>query len=108
MRRMELLQGMRSPLRGYRSGPSGVSRLRPRQGSAFVPLTENLADAFCVQEGRAVNNDNTVRYRTLNLQIPEDEHRHCYVKAKGPWVYGQHWLVDHNPTGPTAATEAVN
>ncbi len=73
-----------------------------------MPLTGNLADALCVQEGRAVNNDNTVRYKTLTLQIPEDEHRRRYAKAKGLWVYGQHWLVDHSPTGSTTATESVN
>ncbi len=52
------------------------------EGSAFVPFAGNLADTLCVQEERTVNNDNTVRYKTLNLQIPEDKHRHHYVKAK--------------------------
>ena len=28
--------------------------------------------------------------------------------ATGPWNCGQHWHVDHNPTGLAAATEAVN
>ena len=29
-----------------------------------------------------VGNDNTVRYRGRVLQIPEDRHRHHYVKAR--------------------------
>jgi hypothetical protein len=29
-----------------------------------------------------VGNDNTVRYKNLVLQIPEDKHRHHYVKAR--------------------------
>ncbi len=52
------------------------------EGSAFVPFAGNLADTLCVQEDRTVNNDNTVRYKNLSLQIPEDRHRRHYVKAK--------------------------
>ncbi len=52
------------------------------QGSAFVPFAGNLADTLCIQEDRTVNNDNTVRYKNLSLQIPEDRHRRHYVKAK--------------------------
>ncbi len=51
-------------------------------GSAFVPFAGNLDDILCVQEERTVGNDNTVRYKGLQLQIPEDKHRHHYVKAK--------------------------
>ena len=51
-------------------------------GSAFVPFAGNLDDILCVQEARTVAGDNTVRYRRLSLQIPEDRHRHHYVKAK--------------------------
>ena len=49
---------------------------------AFVPFAGNLDDILCVQEERTVNNDNTVRYKGLALQIPEDRHRHHYVKAR--------------------------
>ena len=52
------------------------------EGSAFVPFAGNLADTLCVQEDRTVNNDNTVRYKNLSLQIPEDRHRRHYVKAR--------------------------
>ncbi len=51
-------------------------------GSAFVPFTGNLKDTLCIQEERVVGNDNTVRYKKLILQIPENKHRHYYVKAK--------------------------
>lgn len=51
-------------------------------GSAFVPFAGSLQDILCVHEDRLVGNDNTVRYKTLVLQIPEDRHRHHYVKAR--------------------------
>ena len=51
-------------------------------GSAFVPFTGALKDTLCIQEERVVGNDNTVRYKNLILQIPEDKHRHHYVKAR--------------------------
>ena len=52
------------------------------QGSAFVPFAGALDDILCVHADRVVGNDNTVRYRRLNLQIPPDRHRHHYVKAR--------------------------
>ena len=51
-------------------------------GSAFVPFAGNLDDILCVQQERTVAGDNTVRYKGMTLQIPEDRHRHHYVKAK--------------------------
>jgi len=51
-------------------------------GSAFVPFAGNLKDTLCIQEDRVVGNDNTVRYKNMTLQIPEDRHRHHYVKAR--------------------------
>jgi len=50
-------------------------------GSAFVPFAGNLKDTLCVHQNRVVGNDNTVRYKRLVLQIPEDRHHHHYVKA---------------------------
>ena len=53
------------------------------QGSAFVAWAgAGLADILAIQEERTVGNDNTVRYKRLTLQIPEDRHRHHYVKAR--------------------------
>ncbi len=52
-------------------------------GSAFVAWAgAGLADILAIQEERTVGNDNTVRYKRLTLQIPEDRRRHHYVKAK--------------------------
>ncbi len=69
------------------------------EGSAFVPFAGNLADTLCVQEDRTVNNDNTVRYKNLSLQIPEDRHRRHYVKAKVRVheYAGGHLAVFHGP-----------
>jgi transposase len=39
-------------------------------------------DILCVQEERVVGNDNTVRYRGLNLQIPPSPLRPHFVKAR--------------------------
>jgi hypothetical protein len=51
--------------------------------SAFVPfLGGNLADILCEHHERTVGNDNCVRFNALSLQIPADQHRAHYVKAK--------------------------
>ena len=50
--------------------------------SAFVPFAGNIRDILCVHEDRVVTNDNTVRYKGLTLQIPAQDHRHHFVKAK--------------------------
>jgi len=78
-------------------------------GSAFVPFAGKLEDVLCVQEERTVGNDNTVRYKGLTLQIPEDKHRHHYVKAKVrvheypnghlAIFHGPRRLADYRPDG---------
>lgn len=51
-------------------------------GTAFVPYVGRpLEDILCIQEERQVGRDNTVRYKGLCLQIPEQTHRHHFVKA---------------------------
>jgi hypothetical protein len=50
-------------------------------GTAFVPFVGALAEILCVQADRVVGNDNCVRYNGLSLQIPEQQHRHHFVKA---------------------------
>jgi len=51
-------------------------------GSAFVPLGGlALAEVLCVQEDRQVGRDNCVSWLGRSLQIPEQRHRHHYVKA---------------------------
>lgn len=51
------------------------------EGNAFVPLLGfDIGEVLCVQDERQVQNDNTVRYKGLVLQIPEQRHRHHFVK----------------------------
>ena len=51
-------------------------------GTAFVayagPVLENT---LCVQEDRQVGRDNCVSWRGKSLQIPQQAHRHHYVRA---------------------------
>ncbi len=78
--------------------------------SAFVADRAGAhLDILCIQETRVVGNDNTVRYKRLTLQIPEDRHRHHYVKAKVKVheyhqgqlaiVHGPRCLARYNPDG---------
>jgi hypothetical protein len=51
--------------------------------SAFVPfIGANLGDILCERFERTVGNDNCVRFDALSLQIPADQHRAHYVKAR--------------------------
>jgi transposase len=53
------------------------------EGSAFVPwIGGRLDDILCEQHKRTVNRDNCVQFDGLSLQIPEDQYRCHYVKAK--------------------------
>ena len=53
------------------------------QGSAFVPwIGGSLEDILCEQYERTVGADNCVRFERLILQIPADQHRCHYVKAR--------------------------
>ncbi len=53
------------------------------QGAAFVPwMGGSLDDMLCEQFERTVGNDNCVRFEGVVLQIPADQHRCHYVKAK--------------------------
>jgi transposase len=52
--------------------------------SAFVEWKScrPLRDILCTQEERTVQKDNTVRYDGFILQIPKNEYRHQYIKAR--------------------------
>lgn len=56
----------------------------PREaGDAFVPLLDvRLADILCVQEERAVGNDNCVRFQGRVLQLPRSQQRCHFAKAR--------------------------
>ncbi len=51
-------------------------------GSAFVAVAQGQwRDVLCVQEGRQVGADNTVRWRGRSLQLPPSPERAHYVRA---------------------------
>lgn len=53
------------------------------EGSAFVPwIGGSLDDILCEQHERIVGADNCVRFEGLTLQIPADQYRCHYVKAR--------------------------
>jgi len=53
------------------------------EASAFVRwFGGSLDDILCEQQERTVNKDNTVSFEGRTLQIPNDEYRHHYVKAR--------------------------
>jgi len=53
------------------------------EGSAFVPwIGGELEDFLCERHERVVGHDNCVSFNNLKLQIPADQHRCHYVKAK--------------------------
>jgi transposase len=50
--------------------------------SYYIPwVGSDLNEILCHHEERVVQNDNTVSYRTLRLQIPQDDLRYHYVKT---------------------------
>ena len=52
-------------------------------GTAYVPfLSGSLPDILCEQHERTVGNDNCVSFAGLSLQIPSDELRYHYVRAR--------------------------
>ena len=52
------------------------------EGSAFLAYVGRAIDyILAIQQDRQVQNDNTVRYKGLSLQIPEHKHRRHFVKA---------------------------
>lgn len=53
------------------------------EGSAFVPwINGEIDDILCEQYKRTVGKDNCVRFEGLSLQIPKDQYRCHYIKAK--------------------------
>lgn len=51
--------------------------------SAFIPwIGHNLDDVFCEQHSRTVGRDNCVSFERLILQIPANDYRCNYIKAR--------------------------
>jgi transposase len=81
-----------------------------RAESAFVPDRSSAAgEVLCLQEERRVGNDNTVKWRGLNLQIPPSPLRPHFVRAtvrvheypdgRLAVFHGPHRLADYDPRG---------
>lgn len=50
--------------------------------SAYIPwVGTDLDECLCHQEERVVQNDNTISYNTIRLQIPKDDIRNHYVRT---------------------------
>ncbi len=86
-----------------------------QEGSGFVPDSAGLArEILCVQEDRTVGNDNTVKWRTLSLQLPASRLRPHFVKAnvrvheypdsRLAVFLGPHRLADYDADGATIDT----
>jgi transposase len=86
-----------------------------QEGSGFVPDSAGLArEILCVQEDRTVGNDNTVKWRTLSLQLPASRLRPHFVKAnvrvheypdsRLAVFLGPHRLADYDADGATINT----
>jgi len=81
-----------------------------QEGSAFVAdATGAWRDILCIQEDRAVGNDNTVKWRRLSLQLPPSRLRPHFVKAtvrvheypdgQLAVFWGPHRLADYHANG---------
>jgi hypothetical protein len=52
------------------------------EGTAFIAYPGvSLDDVLCIQEDRRVGRDNCISWSGKSLQIPEQKHRHHYVRA---------------------------
>jgi len=86
------------------------------EGSAFMPyIGPPLEDILCEHFERTVQGDNCVKFDNLTLQIPRDEYRCNYIKAK-VWVHrhlngtlaifhGPRKLADYDNTGQPLKTK---
>jgi len=86
-----------------------------QEGSGFVPDRAGLwREILCVQEERAVGNDNTVKWRGLRLQLPPSRLRPHFVKATVrvheypdsslAVFWGPHRLADYDANDATTQT----
>lgn len=84
--------------------------LAEQEGSAFVADTSGAwRDILCIQEERKVGNDNTVKWRRLDLQLPPSRLRPHFVKATVrvheypdgllAVFWGPHRLAQYDATG---------
>ena len=80
------------------------------EGSAFVAwLNGNIDDVLCEQHERTVGKNNCVSFEGLTLQIPKDQYRchyvkakvriHCYVNGQLAIFHGPRKLADYDAKG---------
>jgi transposase len=86
------------------------------EGSAFMPyIGPQLDDILCERYERTVQHDNCVKFENMLLQIPKDDYRCNYIKAK-VWVHchldgthavfhGPRKLADYDDKGQRIKTE---
>ena len=77
--------------------------------SAYIPWIGNLRDVMAQEEERTVQNDNTISYKGLTLQLCATEHRHHYVKTRVKVkeypdgqidvLYGPQFIASYNRLG---------
>ena len=78
--------------------------------SAFIPwIGNNLDDILCEKEERTVSRDNCISFEGQTLQIPANDHRCNYIKARvqvhryldGSLAifHGPRRLANYNPQG---------
>lgn len=77
--------------------------------SAYIPWVGELRPIMAYEEERTVQNDNTILYKGLKLQLEQTEYRHHYVKTRvrvmeymdgmiEVW-YGPHKISSYNSRG---------
>jgi hypothetical protein len=87
-------------------------------GTAYVPfLSGSLPDILCEHHERAVGNDNCVSFEGMSLQLPADEMRHHYARARVrvhryvddtlAVFHGPRKLADYDANGQLAPTKEV-
>lgn len=80
------------------------------EGSAFMPyIGPPLEEILCEQHDRTVQGDNSVRFKNLILQIPQDDYRcnyirakvkvHCHLDGTLAVFHGPRKLADYDATG---------
>jgi len=86
------------------------SRTARQPEEAFIPVAGiQLDDYLCEPYDRTANKDNMVKLERLNLQIPSDQYRHHYVRARVKVVrhlnqglsvwHGPRKLANYNSSG---------
>jgi hypothetical protein len=88
------------------------------EGTAYVPfLSGGLPDILCEHHERTVGNDNCVSFEAMSLQLPADEMRHHYARARVrvhryvddtlAVFHGPRKLAAYDATGQLATTKEV-